>query len=576
MLPPVPLTVRVMNRRRTRNRIREQVTLLLRIPIDQRIFKKGYVMSRRTSEGIAWFGMFFSVKKVIISAVILLIIVAAIICAFIYLPTLGGINNAREVFLFSGDMNDIKLSEDEKTVLLGLIDKSKLSDQAGKGELLCSIRFETLMGEKILELQSDPNDPSGVVLMSPEESKAYIIEDKQPLFDLLSRSELMQRYISGVSPELMITTDKESLSTSPYYEFGMMSGQKIDAFASKVSPKLIETGSDVAFNLSAQDVKATVHITLDGKDIAQCDIAQTQSFVPEFAGVPYLFTIEAEKLIPGGVAIYNYAINVIYNLKPTIELSSTEVDKGDVLTLTAKYFPEDSEFEVTTDLRYYPDIAKLGSNFVSVIPVRLTLSAGDYYVEVVSGEYQKRFTVTVKDTEFEIQRLEIDDELSSSTINNQKAINEYNQKVTKFMQNGDDEIYWDGEFVFPTEEAEITTSFAMERYINDDPESSTHGGIDIAADDKAPVFAANNGKVVFAENLQLTGNTVIIEHGLGLKTWYYHMDSLNVQEGDVVTKGQEIGKVGSTGFSTGPHLHFEARIYNFFINPWKLFEGITQ
>ena len=88
-------------------------------------------------------------------------------------------------------------------------------------------------------------------------------------------------------------------------------------------------------------------------------------------------------------------------------------------------------------------------------------------------------------------------------------------------------------------------------------------------------MASNNGRVLIADSLIETGNTVVIEHGFGLKTWYYHMNELSVKTGDWVKQGDVIGKVGSTGFSTGPHLHFAASVNSVYINPITLInEGV--
>lgn len=69
------------------------------------------------------------------------------------------------------------------------------------------------------------------------------------------------------------------------------------------------------------------------------------------------------------------------------------------------------------------------------------------------------------------------------------------------------------------------------------------------------------------------GNTVVIEHGGGLKSYFFHLDSLACKQGDIVEKEQLIGQAGSTGYSTGPHLHYEARIGNQSIDPDQLFNG---
>lgn len=86
-----------------------------------------------------------------------------------------------------------------------------------------------------------------------------------------------------------------------------------------------------------------------------------------------------------------------------------------------------------------------------------------------------------------------------------------------------------------------------------------HNGLDIANDIGTPVKAADGGIVTFAENDGDFGNLIIIDHNNGYVTYYAHLDSIDVAVGDKVFQGKTIGKVGNTGFSTGPHLHFEVR-----------------
>lgn len=94
-----------------------------------------------------------------------------------------------------------------------------------------------------------------------------------------------------------------------------------------------------------------------------------------------------------------------------------------------------------------------------------------------------------------------------------------------------------------------------------------HTGIDIAAPSGATVIAANSGTVIYSGYYGGYGNTVIIDHGGQISTLYAHNSKLLVKEGDKVTKGQTISKVGSTGLSTGPHLHFEVRKNGQHTNP---------
>jgi murein DD-endopeptidase MepM/ murein hydrolase activator NlpD len=95
----------------------------------------------------------------------------------------------------------------------------------------------------------------------------------------------------------------------------------------------------------------------------------------------------------------------------------------------------------------------------------------------------------------------------------------------------------------------------------------THLGIDLASTARAPVPAANAGKVVFAGDLGIYGNCVILDHGLGLQTLYGHLSQIDVQVGDSVAKGQAIGRTGTSGLAGGDHLHFDVLISGQQVNP---------
>jgi murein DD-endopeptidase MepM/ murein hydrolase activator NlpD len=94
-----------------------------------------------------------------------------------------------------------------------------------------------------------------------------------------------------------------------------------------------------------------------------------------------------------------------------------------------------------------------------------------------------------------------------------------------------------------------------------------HEGLDIAASYGAPISAASSGTVIYAGWMGGYGNLVVIDHGGGLATAYGHQSSIAVSSGSQVSQGQTIGYVGSTGHSTGPHLHFEVRVNGAAVDP---------
>lgn len=146
-----------------------------------------------------------------------------------------------------------------------------------------------------------------------------------------------------------------------------------------------------------------------------------------------------------------------------------------------------------------------------------------------------------------------------------------------------DELYrrvsarlWDLPWAIPIDlggDVRISGYFGEERSFNGGPRGGHHGGTDIGAPSGVPVRATNHGTVVLAELTLVRGNLVVVDHGAGVLSSYGHMESLAVGVGDTVVRGQTVGIVGTTGLSTGPHLHWEMATAGVLVDGLRWLDG---
>ena len=145
------------------------------------------------------------------------------------------------------------------------------------------------------------------------------------------------------------------------------------------------------------------------------------------------------------------------------------------------------------------------------------------------------------------------------------------EKLNKILETvTPQDVYTLKPFTIPVDSKRITSGFGDRRvfeYTDKKTSTSLHYGIDYGVPTGTPVHSCAEGKVVLAENRISTGWSVVVEHLPGLYSLYYHMDSLNVQEGQYVKQGEKLGLSGATGLATGPHLHWEVRLNMGAVNP---------
>ncbi len=158
---------------------------------------------------------------------------------------------------------------------------------------------------------------------------------------------------------------------------------------------------------------------------------------------------------------------------------------------------------------------------------------------------------------------------------NQDLRRQNKSAINQIMQKSEPRKQWQGVFMRLPRSA-TRAGFGDKRtyhYGGKRVDQQTHLGIDLASISNAPVPAANTGKVVFAQRLGIYGRTVVIDHGWGLFSMYAHLNSFEAKEGELVQKGDIIGRTGTSGLAGGDHLHFSVLIHGVFVNPLEWWDS---
>ena len=146
------------------------------------------------------------------------------------------------------------------------------------------------------------------------------------------------------------------------------------------------------------------------------------------------------------------------------------------------------------------------------------------------------------------------------------------QKKIKYAKKiGSKSRLFEKNFILPSK-GRLSGFYGSQRILNSKPRKP-HAGIDIAAKEGTPVIAPSSGKIKLVEkNMFFTGNTVILDHGLGLISIFAHLKDISISEDQNVTKGDLIGSIGMTGRATGPHLHWGVYLKNISVDPMALLD----
>jgi hypothetical protein len=199
---------------------------------------------------------------------------------------------------------------------------------------------------------------------------------------------------------------------------------------------------------------------------------------------------------------------------------------------------------------------------IGIAPLGLT--PGDYNIKLSAGTGIESLGLRVLKGQFGSQSLTIPPDKVNLSPEDKARANAEAAEMRALWRKRTGKL-WEGSFIMPLE-GEFSTGFGVRRTINK-TKLSIHSGVDIRGGYGTPVKAANNGIVVMASDTFYGGNTIILDHGQGVYTVYMHMQEFKAGLDEIVSKGDIIGLVGSTGRSTGPHLHYTIKVDRKSANP---------
>lgn len=280
------------------------------------------------------------------------------------------------------------------------------------------------------------------------------------------------------------------------------------------------------------------------------------------------YSFKEEKIFPekveqGGFAIHYFKLPISFSKIKNYEINS------EVIFKLNNYNQEDEKKETLMPVK------RNINEYFFIIPINIYLEVLNYILDIeiknqdILFKYKKSYDVIKKERGYQEIRFKYNKAREIMSCNRAKYKREKKERELIY-KNFADELFAT-EFILPISNSKITSYFGILRrwlYGNNIILRDIHDGVDFEAKLDEPVFATANGFIRYAKNVELLGNTIIIDHGNSICSEYYHLNTILVKEGDFVKKGEIIATAGTSGASTNVHLHWGIRINGISVDPF--------
>ncbi len=414
-------------------------------------------------------------------------------------------------------------------------------------------------------------------------SKKHYTADSAYARILLSTDAFMSLYEND-TPKVQVTYSTMTLpvqKTASRWSYTLADGTLKDretqaAFSpTEAMPLSPDYPLSLFFEKEPQSVMLRIY---DGEMLVKEEEVTADAFLP----YPYNGTLRYELTCTWAQAETNsahnyttYAFSGKMHLEPELVFDKTSATAGDLIVIQIKNIMTGQTPILKQSFADNLVVEKTDDGYFGILATDYWAEPGTYDLtleikDAVQTAFTKVYPVVIDYKEFKKQYLTVDKTVEASTRND-AAYSEYAKYFTPVRDASIKEKLWEGKFIQPVE-GRISTEFGEMRYVNGSLTSYRHSGIDIAAPTGTEIKAPNSGVVKLSMPLILTGETTVIDHGYGIFSVYFHQNERFVSEGQTVEKGDVIGTVGTTGFSTGPHLHWTMSYYDTNVSPWLFIE----
>ncbi len=264
------------------------------------------------------------------------------------------------------------------------------------------------------------------------------------------------------------------------------------------------------------------------------------------------------------------AVKLAHSISKDSIIAPQEIGQGGIGLLKVRNNSTDT-LEILWNKRNISLIPSVDNNtHFAFIGVDLTLKPGRYKLKKTDGVYTETKIISVYKKDYGIRRLKIPKSMEALDKKILDRVRNESRRIQRLFFESDKKPLWKGAWIRPVN-GPVVSPFGRRSIING-IERSPHSGVDLKAFKGEPVKATNNGVVVLVEECFFSGLSVIIEHGGGIQSMYFHLSKALIDRGQTVKKGEIIGLSGSSGRVTGPHLHFGIRLDRARVNPIQLID----